>query len=189
MYCIDTLQNVVKRCFIKLKCACCSVHTSAQRLATLLSYNRVNSMSYPLCWTVLLHGSIKRSFPTLPPLNPDPFVHNVVPVWTRKEGLGVEWVAPSFVSYASSCLFTSIQCPADPQDNHPTFFSLWPRRQIWEMCFLEQQMSLCWCHHRRVVWVDNPAVMCVSCGVLWAGELEAVGWSSLCPRQLHLWTP
>ncbi len=103
---------------------------------------------------------------------------NKIPVWTRKEGLGVEWVAPSFVSYASSCLFTSIQCPADPQDNHPTAFSLWPRRQIWEMCFLEQQMSLCWCHHRRVVWV-NLLLSCVSlvefCELenlrLWGGPL------------------
>ncbi len=111
---------------------------------------------------------------------------NKIPVWTQKEGLGVEWVAPSFVSYASSCLFTSIQCPVDPQDNHPMAFSVWPRRQIWEMCFLEQQMSLCWCHHRRVVWVDL-LLSCVS--LVEFCELENLRlWSSLCPRQLHLWT-
>lgn len=44
MYCIDALQSVVKRCFIKVKCACCSVHTSAQRLAALLTDNRVDGL-------------------------------------------------------------------------------------------------------------------------------------------------
>lgn len=135
-------------------------------------------MSYPLCWTVLLHGSIKRSFPTLPPLNPDPFVHNVcclqrnrILVWTRNVTLKErKRVAPPFVSYAS-CLFTPIQCPPDPRRlSSSGFFSVVTKtdlRNVLSRAAYESVMmmvaSTSWSF--RLGW--SPAVMCVFRGVVW----------------------
>lgn len=107
---------------------------------------------------------------------------NKILVWTQNVGLnkklGAEWVAPPFVSYASSCLFTSIQCPQDPRrlSSNGFFFVLTQTnvrnvlsRAADKPVLVPSSSSSC-----RMGW--SPAVMCVSCGVLWAGELEAV-WS------------
>lgn len=180
------MKNVFKHCvLVNWSVHAAVFHTSAQRLTALLTDNRVDSMSYPLCWTVLLHDSIKRSFPTLPPVNPGPSVHNVLS--TTKQNPGVDskrftqrkprcsMSRSPFVSYAS-CLFTPIQCPPDPRRlSSNGFFSVVTQTDLGNVlsrAAYKSVMVASWSF--GMGW--SPTVMCVFRGVVWAGELEAV-WS------------
>lgn len=142
MYCIGALQNVVKGCFSKLKCTCCSVHTSAQRLAALLTDNRVDRLDVlPALLNCSSSWLNKTELPVSPTAKSRSFRAQCVVYNKTKSRCGLETLHSKKSSVLNESLprlyltpplvyllpFRVLQIRAD---YHPMAFSLWSRRRI-----------------------------------------------------------
>lgn len=155
------------------------MHKGSRRSS--LTIEGTRCLSYPLWRTVLLHGSIKHRFPTLSLHAKSRYKRIHWKSYTRKRHTQRKascWmiVAPRLFLYASSGEFTPIQRP--------------PRRSP-SAGYFGQTSEMCWwvCVSGILVGCWSSAVTRgVLVVVVWAENLRMCG-PSLCPPQLHLWTP